>query len=139
MKRIVLLLSLLSSLCFAVSAEDAAFMLDYHDDYKSAFTQAKKEHKLLMLVQIQNPCPYCERFMENTLPVPEVKEEIKGMVHLILDKSGEMPEKYRTDVTPLTVFIDPQKDISLWETIGYVKVKEFLEEIKEMKKEAAKE
>ncbi len=139
MKRIIALLFFLSTISFAITAEDAAFTLDYHDQFDAAFKQAKEEKKLLMLVQIQNPCPYCEKFMENTLPDPKVKAALNNMVFVILDKSGKMPEKYRTGVTPLTVFIDPSKDESVWETIGYIKVDAFLEDIKEAKAAVAKD
>lgn len=121
--------------CFllAAVAEDAAFALGFHEEYPAALTQAKKEKKLLMLVIIQDPCPYCDAMVDNTLSDPKVTQAIKGFVPVIVDKHTPLPVAFSTDVTPLTLFIDAQKEEGIWESMGYVSVESFLDDIKEAK------
>jgi len=45
---------------FAANAKDAAFALDFEDNYQTALDKAKKENKPLMLLIVRDPCPYCD-------------------------------------------------------------------------------
>ena len=130
MKIFIILLSLVFSL-LAADAESAAMELDYQEDYQTALAQAKQENKKLLLVVVQDPCPYCDKLVHRTLADPEVKKALEGYVGVVINKKGEMPKQFRTNMTPMTYFIDPKTEQSLWETLGYAKKKRFLADVKE--------
>jgi len=130
MKIFVILLSLVCAL-FAANAEDAAFALSFDEDYQTALSKAKKEKKLLMLVIVQDPCPYCDRMVENTLADSKVEKALKNFVSVIVDKHTPLPAKFTSHISPMTFFIDPAKEEGIWESIGYVSVESFLDDLKE--------
>lgn len=130
MKMFIVLLSLAYSLLGAI-AQDAAFVLDFHEEYETALTQAKKENKLLMLVIVQDPCPYCDRLVHDTLSDPKVKKALEAFVSVVIDKHSKLPSAFTTNVAPMTFFIDPKNEEGLWESIGYVSAEQFLDDIKE--------
>jgi len=104
----------------------------------NAFEKAKKENKALMLVVVQDPCPYCGKLVENTLSDPEVEKALEGYVGLILDKKAKMPSQFHTSMVPMTFFINPKTEEAVWESLGYAKKPRFLDDIEtanlEMKK-----
>ncbi len=137
MKIFLTLMALVYTL-LAVDAESAAMELDYNDNYKTALAKAKKENKALMLVVVQDPCPYCGKLVENTLSDPEVEKALEGYVGLILDKKAKMPSQFHTSMVPMTLFINPKTEQAVWESLGYAKKPRFLDDIEmanlEMKK-----
>ncbi len=132
MKTFILLLGLACSL-LAISAEDAAFVLDYHDNYKTALSKAKSEDRLLMLFIVQDPCPYCERQVNDTLSDIRVVKSLKELVCVVVDKHSPLPSAFKTQITPMTFFIDPNSEEGIWESFGYVSVELFLDDIQEAK------
>ncbi len=121
----------LVSLLFGAVAQDAAFALDFYEEYTAALAQAKKEKKLLMLVIVQEPCPYCDRFVDDTLADPKVTKALEDFVSVVVDKHSPLPNAFATDIAPLTFFIDPQNEEGIWESMGYVSAEQFLGDIKE--------
>lgn len=128
----IVFLSLTYSL-LAANAEDAAFILDFYEDYPTALAQAKKENKTLMLVIVQDPCPYCDAMVHKTLSDPKVTKAVKDFVSVIVDKHYPLPSSFMTTATPMTFFIDPKTEEGTWESMGYVSVEQFLDDIKEAK------
>ncbi len=120
MKIFLTLMALVFTL-LAVDAESAAMELDYNDNYKTALAKAKKENKALMLVVVQDPCPYCGKLVENTLSDPEVEKALEDYIGLILDKKAEMPSQFHTSMVPMTFFINPKTEKAVWESLGYAK------------------
>ena len=118
MKILLILMSLIYTL-MAVDAHDAAFALDFEDNYKTALEKAKKEKKTLMLVIVQNPCPYCSALVEETFEDAAVKKALDNYVSVIIDKKGEMPEDFRVPAVPMTFFIDPKIEKSIYKSLGY--------------------
>ncbi len=126
----IVLLSLTYSLLGAI-AQDAAFALDFHEEYTRALEQAKEENKLLMLVIVQDPCPYCDRLVDSTLADPQVSKALEAFVCVIVDKHTQLPSAFTTNIAPLTFFIDPTNEEGIWESMGYVSAEQFLDDIKE--------
>jgi len=116
---------------FAIDAKDAAFALDFEESYTVGLEKAQQEDKLLMLVIVQNPCPYCEKLVEQTLSDPQVVAVLGNFVSVIVDKHGEFPQKFKTCLTPICFFIDPQTEEDVWESPGYLEAKAFLEVLTE--------
>lgn len=129
---LIVFLSLACSL-LAANAQDSAFVLDFYEDYPTALAQAKKDNKILMLVIIQEPCPYCDAMVEKTLPDPKVTQAIKGFISVIVDKHTSLPSAFMTTATPMTFFIDPKTEEGIWESMGYAPAEEFLDDINEAK------
>ena len=132
MRMFIVWLLLVCSLLAAV-AEDAAFMLGVHEDYQTALTQAKKENRLLILVILQDPCPYCDRMVNITLSDSKVTQALEDLVCVIVDKHVPLPKAFATNVAPLTFFINPVNEEGIWESMGYSPVDSFLDDIKEAK------
>jgi len=134
MKIFIVFFALLYTL-MAANAESAAFLLDYKEEYKTALAEAKQENKKLLVVVVQDPCPYCDKLVHNTLADPEVKKALKDYVGVILDKKGIMPKQFRTSMTPMTYFVNPKTETVAWESLGYAKKGRFLADLKEANKE----
>lgn len=118
MKKIILLL-LITLTLFGANAKDAAFLLDYNEVYAQALTQAKKEHKVLMMVIVKEPCPYCDKLVDNTLDTSAVKAKLKNFVPLVIAHDGKYPDKFRPPVRPVTLFINPDDSTVLHALYGY--------------------
>ncbi len=129
MKIFLTLIALVYSL-MAIDAESAAMELDFQDNYKTALAKAKKENKKLLLVVVQDPCPYCGKLVDNTLSDPEVKKALEGYVGVVLDKKADMPSQFHTPMVPVTFFINPNTQEAAWESLGYAKKLRFLDDIK---------
>jgi len=127
-----ILLTLMFSIftLFAVNAQDAAFALDFEDNYKIALEKAKKENKPLMLVVVQDPCPYCSRLVENTLEDAHVKKELENFVSVIIDKKGDFPEGLKGTPVPMTYFIDPRIEKSTYKNLGFLDAEDFIKLLK---------
>lgn len=118
LKKIILLL-LITLTLFGANAKDAAFRLDYKEVYASALAQAKKEHKVLMMVIVKEPCPYCDKLVENTLDTSAIKAKLKNFTPLIIAHDGKYPDRFRPPVTPVTLFINPDDSTILYTLMGY--------------------
>ena len=125
MKVFILLVALVYAL-MAVDAKDAAFALDYEDNYKVALAKAKKVNKPLMLIVVQNPCPYCTRLVENTLEDARVKAKLEDFVPLIVDKHDELPEQFTGTPVPMAYFIDPRIEKSTYQNLGFLNAEDFV-------------
>ena len=132
MKIFLVLVALISSL-MAADAESAAMELDYYENFDKALLVAKKENKLLMLVMVQDPCPFCDKLIENTLSDAKVKAELKDVVCVVIDKTGKYPEAFKTSFVPRTYFLDSKKEKIVAEALGYAKRDHFLMTIDEAK------
>ena len=104
---------------FASNAKDAAFMLDYREVYKVALDEAKKEHKILMMVIVKEPCPYCDELVENTLDSSSIKAKLTEFVPLIIAHDDKYPDKFRPPFRPMTLFINPDDSSILKSLAGY--------------------
>ena len=118
MKKIILLLLITLNL-FGANAKDAAFMLDYKKVYDQALAQAKKEHKVLMMVIVKDPCPYCDMLVEDTLDTSAIKAKLKDFIPLIIAHDGKYPDRFRPPVRPVTLFINPDNSTVLYSLAGY--------------------
>ena len=118
MKKIILLL-LMTLTLFAANAKDAAFLLDYEEVYAQALTKAKQEHKVLMMVIVKEPCPYCDMLVEKTLDSADIKAKLKNFIPLVIAHDGKYPDKFRPPVRPVTLFINPDNTTVLYTLAGY--------------------
>ena len=127
-----LLITLMFSvlMLFAVNAKDAAFALDFEDNYNIALQKAKVEKKPLMLVVVQDTCPYCSRLIENTFEDSRVKKNLDGFVSLIIDKHDNFPKQFKGTPVPMVYFIDPSIEKSTYDNLGYLDAQDFSKMLK---------
>jgi thiol:disulfide interchange protein len=130
---------------WSANIDDFASEQGYYRDYDTAFAVAKKEQKVLMLVMVADYCPWCRKFERKTLSTSEVASKIKEyFVPVIVDRNLDkthFPKAYDTPRIPVAFFISPKSENVLYESIAYVKKKEFLvslDEVLGMQKEEMK-
>ncbi|PHR55109.1 MAG: thioredoxin [Arcobacter sp.] len=130
MKKLLLILLVTLSLSASDIAEFAQKM-SYETDYKVAIQKAKESNKQVMFVMVTNYCPWCRKFEKRTLVKDEVNSIVqKKYIPLILNREkGEYPKKFYTKRIPVVIFIDANKEEIIRESLGYKKVKAFIEEL----------
>ena len=128
MKFFLTLLITLSTV-FAADALKSAKLLGYETDYQTAITKAKKEHKMVLLVIVQDPCPYCDRLVHKTLVTPCVQRRMKHYVPLIVDKHGKFPKQFKPPFIPISYVVDPNKETITYEIVGALPYKDYLEDL----------
>lgn len=132
----IIILTLLAALILSASdIAEFAKKMSYETEYTTAMQKAIKSDKKLMLVMVTNYCPWCRKFEKRTL----LKEEVNALVHkdyvpLILNREkGEFPKKFYTKRIPVVLFIDPNKEETVHESLGYKNVSDFVKELKSIK------
>ena len=137
MGKIVLLLLFTLSL-FASNVDKYAKEMGFERDYKTAIAKAKVANKPLMMILGSDYCPWCRKFERKTLSSTLVKNYLdKEMITLVVDKKYDkqsFPKEFQTRITPRIFFINPSEEKSFFQTVGYVKKTEFLQELKGIKK-----
>ena len=136
--RFIALLLLTTLALFGANAKDAAFLLGYGTNYDVALQKAKKEHKILMMVIVKDPCPYCDRLVDDTLDTPQVKAKLSKFVPLIIDINGKYPKEFQPPFSPMTTFINPVSEKLVLYIPGYVEKKSFLQGMQEALKSPSK-
>lgn len=114
----------------AVTAEDAAWLLNAQTDLDKAFEKAKKEKKkVVLLVVVKDGCNWCDLMVHETLTDPDIQSRLGEAVTVVVDIHRELPEAFRADLTPTIFFIDAERQKSILKEVGYVKKGSFLIDI----------
>jgi thioredoxin-related protein len=136
--RGLLLIFLFTFTLFAANVDEFAKEMGFERDYKSALAKAKKQDKPLMMVLGADYCPWCRKFERKTLSSKLVNDYInKEVITLIVDKKYDIktfPKEFQTQITPRVFFINPFTGKDFFQTAGYVKKKEYMQKLQEMKK-----
>ena len=125
--KLITLIVLFTYSLMAADAESAAMMLDYESEYQTAIERAKKEHKMVLMVIVQDPCPYCDKLVHKTLDTPAVQKRMKNYVPLVVDKHGEFPKKFKPPFIPMSYIIDPNEEKVTFKIVGSVPSKDYIE------------
>ena len=129
MKTLLATLFLLSNL-MAITAKDAAWVLDAQTDMNKAYDIAKtKKKKLILLVVIRDGCNWCEMMVHETLRNKNVKSHLADMVVVIADFDSSTAKQFNTTLTPSVYFIDPKTKKRIDEHIGYEQPGSFIMDI----------
>lgn len=135
MKKTVIFLCLfIGNFLFAGEAHDLATALHYSESYHAGIQTAKKEHKLMMLVVVEDGCHWCKKFKRTTLSDKDVKKHLQKVVKVMLDRYADMPEKYESKFFPMVYFINPQTQDVLETSYGYKTKDLFIQEIQKAEK-----
>ncbi|KIM10154.1 MAG: hypothetical protein KU37_11770 [Sulfuricurvum sp. PC08-66] len=138
MKKLLLLLLTLG----LVWGGDAYESLGYERDYAKGKAQAIKEKKLLMLIVVSDSCPWCKALARRVLSKEDIAALIAKDFIPVLVKNNDTvsyPAAYQTDRIPVINYIDPVSGMDLWQSIGFRKKAEFLEDLAEAKLSFAEE
>lgn len=137
MKFLALLFTLFLSLS-AAHIDDFAKEMGYERDYTAALALAKEQNKILMLVVVGDTCPWCRKFERKTLVQDIVNITVKtDFIPLIIDRKhdeGKYPEIYNAQRIPTVYFIDNSSEKQIYESMGYVKVKDYIKLLVDVKK-----
>ncbi|HFU74596.1 MAG TPA: thioredoxin family protein, partial [Helicobacteraceae bacterium] len=110
---------------------EVADNLGFYNDYDTALATAKKSDRILVLIVLKDPCPYCDRLANNTLSDTNVEKALKDFVPVVVDINDDYPKGFRPAMTPVTMFVNPQTEDLLWESMGAVNAKTFQSDLKE--------
>lgn len=127
--KLLLTFLLLMTTLMAADADKAAKLLGYERDYDIAIAKAKKEHKMVLMVIVQDPCPYCDRLVHKTLETPCVQRRMKHYVPLIVDKYDIFPEQFKPPFIPISYIIDPQAETVSFEIVGAIPFKDYIHDL----------
>jgi len=131
MKKIVMILSLLTYTLWATDATEAAKRLGVESSYAEAIAKAKKEDKMLVMVIVKKHCRWCDKIVDRTLSDTQVKKELDSFVTLIVDKDAVYPADFKENFFPSIFFIDQKTEKSVYENVGYVGTKCFINDLHE--------
>ena len=127
--RIFLVLLLSVYVLMGADATKSAKLLGYESDYNVAVAKAKKEHKMVLMVVVQDPCPYCDKLVHKTLVTPCVQKRMKNYVPLIVDKYGTFPKQFKPPFIPITYVIDPHSEQVTYEIVGSLPFKDYIHDL----------
>ena len=116
---------------FATNAKEAAKELGVENDYAAAMVKAKSEKKMLVLVIVKENCRWCDKLLSRTFADPEVKDELRNYVTVVIDRNGEFPDEFRENFFPSMFYIDYSSEKSVYENVGYIGKKCFLNDLRE--------
>lgn len=129
MKKVLLLLLFVSATLFAD--------LNWAEDYESGLAQAKKEHKIVMLMFTLTNCHVCEGMKENVYTQPEVIAYVKKYF-VPIEQNLDIDEKegYAVYGTPTFYFLTSDgKQIGDMK-VGGSTVDGFMKKLKSVRAEA---
>ena len=96
--------------------------------FSEAVTQAKEEHKIILLEIYGTDCHFCKKMEREVFPQESVIEELKENF-IILKINGDeekIPLNIEKQMTPMHVFVTEKEDIKDM-TFGFLNEKDFLE------------
>ncbi|WP_324170889.1 thioredoxin family protein [Sulfurimonas sp.] len=131
--KIFISLLLISTLAISAQIDEFASTNNYSRDYNSAAKIAKKHNKLIMLVVVSDYCPWCKKFEKKTLSSDLVKNKVqKNLIPIIINKNKDKekyPAKFYSKLVPTVIFINPKTSKRVYESLGYMKKSDFIQEI----------
>ena len=129
--KLFLILILFAATLFATDAKEAAKKLGMENNFAAALKKAENEKKILVMVVVKEGCRWCDKLVYRTFAAPEVKNELKKYITLIIDKDANYPKDFKGNFFPSIYYIDYTSHKSIYENIGYVGKKDFLTDLNE--------
>ena len=126
MKTLLLSILLVCNL-MAVTAEDAAWLLNGTTDFNKAVEKSKNGKKaMIVLLVVKDGCSWCEKMVSETMQASAVKDALNDAVLVVADFHSELASAYNAQLTPTIYFIDPKTKKSIKKQVGYEKPGNFL-------------
>lgn len=127
--RTLLFVCMLSGMLFAMNAQQAAKVLGVENSYDQAIQKAKHEKKILVMVVVKEHCRWCEKLVNTTLKEPRVQKRLQDFVTVVVDKDAAYPADFREDFFPSIFYVDYSTEKSIYENVGYIGAKCFLNDL----------
>jgi len=107
-------MKIITILFFAVLAIYANH-INWQGDYGKALQQAKKQHKILMVLLIKNRCEKCKNMVKNIFTdktyIDELNKKVVAVIVNIDNKHTFPIEMYWSDKYPTLFFVDSSTEI----------------------------
>jgi len=127
--KLFLISILLVQILFASNAKEAATLLGAENIFSVAMEKARNEKKMLIMVIVKENCRWCDKLVKRTLAEAEVKEARKDYTLVIVDRNDNFPNQYKEDIFPSIFYIDAQTQKTVYESVGYVGKKCFMNDL----------
>ncbi len=125
--KIVILSFLLVCNLMAITANDAAWVLDAQTDLNKAYTLAKQEKRsMIVLLVVKDGCEWCEKMVYETMQKPEVKNALSNAIVVVGDIRSDPIKHFNATLTPTVFFIDAKTKKSIYKQVGYERSGSFL-------------
>ena len=129
MKTVILFLLILSNL-LAITAEDAAWLIDAQRDVDKAYAKAHKEQKsMILVVVVKDGCSWCERMVHDTLKDADVQDQLFDTVTVVRAYGEPLPEGLEVTSTPTMFFLDAKSRRMILKQVGYIQKGSFIIDI----------
>ncbi len=129
MKLLWIMVMFVGSL-WATDATLAAKHLGAEQNYAQAVAKARNTGKMLVMVVVKEHCRWCQKLVDRTLSDPKVQKRLgEEFVTLIVDKDDTYPATFKEGFFPSIFYIDPKTEQSVYENVGYVGVKCFINDL----------
>ena len=133
MKKVLLSLFLLVGVFFSntLFAKDIVF----EKDIATAFSKAKKENKLLMVMVESKHCRWCVKMKNRTLSDNSVQKRLEPyiLVKLMREDANAADELPIIDGVPTIFFMKANKEV-VEKVVGYFNVEDFISYIDDVEK-----
>jgi len=116
---------------FAADAKETAVKFGFESNFGSAIQKARSEKKMLVMVIVKENCRWCDKLLYRTFTDRDVKNELKNYIVLIVDKTDDFPDEFKENLFPSIFYIDYRSQKSVYENVGYVGKKCFLNDLRE--------
>ncbi len=114
----------------AISAKDAAWVLDAQNSVNQAYNIAKaQKKKLVLLVVVKDGCNWCEMMVNDTLSDDNVRYELSDLVTVVTDIDSGIAKRLGVTLTPSMYFLDAKTHRPVHKHIGYEKPGSFIIDI----------
>ena len=118
--KILFILLFACSTMMAITAEDAAWVLNAKTSLSKALQKAKKtQKKMVLLVVVKDGCNWCEMMVHKTLSSKNIKEALSDSVLAVVDLSTPLPKGMHAELTPTMFFLDAKTGNVVQKNIGY--------------------
>jgi thioredoxin-related protein len=131
MKKAIFLVAFFANFIFAA---------DYFTDYKEGLALAQKENKVLAITVVSTNCPWCHKFIRETMKNPKISQVMKqNFVHIVLNKdTQEIPTQFAAKYVPATFFINNKGEKIATTAIGFLNSEDFYEFMEDAVKKSRK-
>ena len=108
--------------------------LSWHSNVETAFGEARKEHKNVVIMVGEESCRWCKKMKERTLTDKRIKEALANYILVSVKRSDKEALKYIPQFDgniPSFFFMTANKE-TIEPVVGYFKADDFLAYIKEI-------
>ncbi len=108
--------------------KNKGYGIPWEKDLSSAFSKAKKEKKILLVMAVSDGCVWCDKMKKKTLSNPKVAKKLQNYVLVMADREtrDEKNQLPPFKHVPIIFFMTHNKEV-LDNLRGYFAPKDFLE------------